>query len=354
MLNFKKQYFALEPGRIQYPINFDNLENCEVYGAKDFVLDKDTLGYSAPVYKIPKEYYIYNSGNIDFGNFPDGIENFYTHIKIINYQDFFNPGINFITMGDITPENLETMLNEIKKHILELENALISSYLFIDSQTPNQNNFPELPPGCTWFHNPVTRTIEALPVSEMYQEFEKLRDYLYKEIKKLLLKFKQEMSEELKQETDNLLKELEKLKNTLTTEMKEYKDNLKKEISNHTNDKKVEINDYVTLISKPDINEFVDDEKVNFTRFVEEHKESLKGEKGDTGERGEIGPIGPMGNSIKGDKGDQGEKGADGVVITAKGEYAFQITDGDLILHYTGDVAPKYKIDESGCLIKEV
>lgn len=215
MLNFKKQYFALEPGRIQYPINFYNLENCEVYGAKDFTLDTDTLGYSAPVYKIPKEYYIYNSGNIDFGNFPDGIENFYTHIKIVSYQDFFNPGINFITMGDITPENLETMLKKIKKHILELEKALISSYLFIDSQTPNQNNFPELPPGCTWFHNPVTRTIEALPVSEMFEMFNKLIEVLHKKIKVLLDQDHISIKNELNNETDILSKKLTELKEKL-------------------------------------------------------------------------------------------------------------------------------------------
>lgn len=226
----------------------------------------------------------------------------------------------------------------------------------------------QLEPSTVLYMN-ETGELEALPISEMYNKFDQMVNKAYEDVKKLLLVDKDNMSVELREETDLLLEELRMLKNKLAEELEEYKDNLKKEINIHTNDKKVEINDYVTLISKPDINEFVDDEKVNFTRFVEEHKESLKGEKGDTGERGEIGPIGPIGASgiqgIQGErgeqgiqgiqgiqgvqgpvgaKGDKGDTGSNGVMVETKGMYGFQVREGHLYLLTTGEETPNLQL----------
>ncbi len=46
--------------------------------------------------------------------------------------------------------------------------------------------------------------------------------------------------------------------------------------------------------------------------------------------------------------------GANGVVVEAAGHYAFQVLDGDLILTYTGDTAPKFALNEDGELIYNV
>lgn len=222
--------------------------------------------------------------------------------------------------------------------------------------------------------------LEALPISEMYNKFDQMVNKAYEDVKKLLLVDKDNMSVELREETDLLLEELRTLKNKLATELENLTRDKKIEITNHakekeesistlTENKKVEINDYVTLISKPDINEFVDDEKVNFTRFVEEHKESLKGEKGATGERGEIGPIGPIGatgiQGIQGEKGEQGiqgiqgiqgtqgiigpkgekgDTGSNGVMVETKGMYGFQVREGHLYLLTTGEETPNLQL----------
>lgn len=68
-----------------------------------------------------------------------------------------------------------------------------------------------------------------------------------------------------------------------------------------------------------------------------------KGDKGDTGEPGPQGVQGPP-----------GPQGVNGVVVEAKGTYAFDVNaQGHLILHYTGD-QPDFSINEDGHLILNV
>lgn len=264
---------------------------------------------------------------------------------------------------DILVSKYNQLVKDVTKVFSNLKNIGVKSDTLKMTKT-----LTELVPFTVWYLN-ADEELEALPISEMYYKFDQMVNKAYEDVKKLLLVDKEKMSVELREETDFLLEELRTLKNKLAEELEEYKDNLKKEINIHTNDKKVEINDYVTLISKPDINEFVDDEKVNFTRFVEEHKESLKGEKGDTGERGEIGPIGPIGASgIQGTQGERGEQGVQGiqgiqgvqgsvgpkgekgdtgsnaVMVETKGMYGFQVREGHLFLLTTGEETPNLQL----------
>ncbi len=272
--------------------------------------------------------------------------------------------INFKALEYESPLPVLSILVEMYNQLVEDSKTLfnyVKKQCFISDDKSTSLILPSLPNACVWCMG-EDGNIFALPVSELYENFNKMVDKVYEDVKKLLLT-------DLRENTDLLLDELKTLKNKLAEELEEYKDNLKKEINIHTNDKKIEINDYVTLISKPDINEFVDDEKVNFTRFVEEHKESLRGEKGDTGERGEIGPIGPIGASgIQGTQGERGEQGVQGiqgiqgvqgpvgpkgdkgdtgsnaVMVETKGMYGFQVREGHLFLLTTGEETPNLQL----------
>lgn len=271
---------------------------------------------------------------------------------------------------DILVSKYNQLVKDVTKVFSNLKNIGVKSDTLKMTKT-----LTELVPFTVWYLN-ADEELEALPISEMYDKFDQMVNKAYEDVKKLLLVDKDNMSVELREETDLLLEELRTLKNKLAIELEEYKDNLKKEINIHTNDKKVEIDDYIALTSKPDINEFVDDEKVNFTRFVEEHKENLKGEKGDTGERGEIGPIGPKGEQgiqgiqgvqgeqgkqgiqgiqgergIKGDKGDKGDAGNDAVIVETKGMYGFQVKNGHLYLLTTGNETPDFKIKDGHLIL---
>lgn len=212
MLEFKKEYFQTETNRYLYPTTLD-ISKCEVYGCKD---------REAFVYKIPNNYYTSNAGSIDFTLYPNGVWSDYTAIKIVEKLPYFQPSINFNKLGDITPSNLNKLKEEIKQHIVDIETAIMESYIFIDSGVPGQNNIPYLPNDCVWFRNGATGNIEALPIGELYDRFQNMIDTLYKEIKDLLLVDKKNMSAELRNETDDLLQEL----NNLDSEIRKNIENL--------------------------------------------------------------------------------------------------------------------------------
>lgn len=209
MLEFKKEYFQTETNRHLYPTTLD-ISKCEVYGCKD---------REAFVYKIPNERYTSNAGNIDFSLYPNGVWSDYTAIKIVEKLPYFQPSVNFNKLGDITPSNLNKLKDEIKKHIVDIETAITESYIFIDSGVPGQNNIPYLPNDCVWFKNGATGNIEALPIGELYDRFQNMINTLYKEIKDLLLVDKENMSQELRNETDELLEELNSLDTTIRNEI---------------------------------------------------------------------------------------------------------------------------------------
>lgn len=77
------------------------------------------------------------------------------------------------------------------------------------------------------------------------------------------------------------------------------------------------------------------------------------GPQGVQGVEGPPGPAGPQG--IQGPPGPQGPQGINGVAVSANGQYAFNVNeDGDLIVSYSGDVPPNFRINENGELILEV
>lgn len=71
-----------------------------------------------------------------------------------------------------------------------------------------------------------------------------------------------------------------------------------------------------------------------------------QGVQGPQGEKGDQGATGPQG--AQGIQGPQGPQGPAGAVVAADGQYAFSVdSNGHLILHYTGDTAPAFAIDQN-------
>lgn len=81
------------------------------------------------------------------------------------------------------------------------------------------------------------------------------------------------------------------------------------------------------------------------SRYVETgvSASGIKGDKGDAGPQGEQGPQGPQGPA--------GPQGLPGATVSTDGAYGFDVADGHLRLHYTGDAAPDFALDEDGHLI---
>lgn len=237
----------------------------------------------------------------------------------------------------------------------------------------------ELEPLTIWYMT-EDKEIANLPISELYNKFQKMIDTLYTEIKTLLIKDYDKFTEDMLAETERLKEEL----NALNEKLKEALD-IK------TGELKQDISDYVENTSKPIINTYVGDQyKVldayekkkedELNTYILENKDRLKGEKGeqgiqgfqgikgdqgergpqgiqgvkgDQGIRGEQGPQGVQGlKGEKGDKGDQGERGGDAVMVETKGMFGFQVReDGHLWLCYSGEEAPDLRINEEGHLI---
>lgn len=210
MLNFKKEYFKLEAGRTKYSTSFSDLmTSCEVYGKK-----QNPITSTAFTYLIPKDYYIYNAGNIDFTNYPDGIWNDYTDIKIVKSEPYFDLDFAFSSVGDITPENLNNMFNKIKDYFLETQKNIVEKQIFMDSGIPEQVGLPKLPAGCIWYQD--IDGLVALPVNKLYDDFFKTIDFLRKEIRGLLDTDYFELKINLFNETVKLKEQLEEYKNSIT------------------------------------------------------------------------------------------------------------------------------------------
>lgn len=77
-----------------------------------------------------------------------------------------------------------------------------------------------LEPLTTWYMDEKGE-IRTLPVSDLYGKFQQMIDTLYAEIKKLLIKDKESMSTELKNETSKLLGSLNDLESNLSTNISE-------------------------------------------------------------------------------------------------------------------------------------
>lgn len=303
MLNFKKEYFKLEENRQQYATSFSDLmTSCEVYGKK-----QNPITSTAFIFLIPKDYYTYNAGNIDFTNYPDGIWNDYTDIKIVKSEPYFDLDFTFSSIGDITPENLNNMFTKIKAAILGTEKEIIKSQLFVDSGIPKQLGLPDLPKGCIWYMS--DDGITTYPVTTLFEKYQELLNKIYEDTKKILL-------EDLDNRVKELVIQLEK-------DLKEIIDNYLK------TDSYLKLDKYTQ--------EKIEEAEKEIQDYIDYHMQDLKGERGYSiasvgfnkelpegnvytvyREDGEIigellarrGPRGPQG--IQGPKGDKGEQGITG------------------------------------------
>ena len=216
MLNFKNEYFSLEKGRLKYPTQFKDKSFLVVYGSKESGVTGTEL--TAHIYKIPENYYEINAGQLDFSNYPNGIENDFLTIRVTNLDSLFSLPLNFTDWKDISPENLTTTFEKIGVSILDIQKRLSEVAIYIDSGKPDQINLPKLPVGCTWYKD-QDENIVALPISDLYGKFQQMIDKLHKNIKDLLDIDYGKLSNELRNDTDELLKELndlnEKLKKSI-------------------------------------------------------------------------------------------------------------------------------------------
>ena len=177
MLNFKNEYYLLEKGRVLYPTAFTDLVSIEVYGSKEGGVTgtEDT----AHIFKIPNNYYTLNAGNIDFSNYPDGIENDFKSIKIVNIENLISLPVNFNEWKDITPDNLKVTFEKLGLSVKDVQKRLSEVGLYIDSNLPGEIGLPKLPVGCTWYCNQDGH-ITAIPINDLYGKFNQMIEHLKK------------------------------------------------------------------------------------------------------------------------------------------------------------------------------
>ena len=153
MLNIEREYFTLEKDRFLYQTKFKDKSRCDVYGRKKFITEAGEEELSAHVFLISKDFWTFNAGQLDFTNYPNGIWNDYISIDIIQRDEYTSPSINFGSMGDITPENLQSLSDYISKHLSDLEKRIVEDYLFIDEGTAENLGLPNLPENHFWGSN---------------------------------------------------------------------------------------------------------------------------------------------------------------------------------------------------------
>ncbi len=306
MLNFKNEYFTLEKGRLKYPTQFKDKSFLVVYGSKEGGITGTEL--TAHIYKIPENYYEINAGQLDFSNYPNGIENDFLTIRVTNLDSLFSLPLNFTDWKDISPENLTTTFEKIGVSILDIQKRLSEVAVYIDSGKPDQINLPKLPVGCTWYKD-QDENIVALPISDLYGKFQQMIDKLYNEIKKLTSIYTDTLKNELKKNAEQIINNIAEQKTTMklqpnitryqlpstwiiTDKTEVYINGLliSKEmyrIENYElilNDSLSDEADLVVKISLPStyIEELKNTAKEDIDNYITEKKKELKGDKGTT------------------------------------------------------------------------
>lgn len=183
MLNFKNDYFKTEAGRNLYPTEFKDFSKVEVFGSK--LGGPSGQEASANIYKIPKSYYKYNAGNIDFTNFPNGVASIYQTIKIVFYENLFSLDINFTGDKDITPKNLQETFEKVGVALKDMQNRLSKVALYVDSSEPGQINLPKLPNSSIWYRD-SDGNISSLPIEKFHNKFSELINEIYSAVEKKL------------------------------------------------------------------------------------------------------------------------------------------------------------------------
>lgn len=182
MLEIKQVYITLEKNKLIYSIPFDNLNNHIVYGRK-----KVEDVYTAYIYPIPPRELSYFDGKIDFTQFPNLLDE-YDSIKIVQLQDKANRSIYFSSMGNITPDNLETEFSELIGHLNTLEDLIMKKYILLDDEIPEEQRLlPKLQESTFWVYEDgriIPKTLNYLKIeyerymNELQIDFDKKHNIL--------------------------------------------------------------------------------------------------------------------------------------------------------------------------------
>ena len=178
MINFKREYIGLEQDRLLYPVSFKDKAKCNVYGRKKFITEAGEVQLSAHVFLISKDFWTFNAGQLDFTNYPNGIWNDYISIDIVEKDEYTAPSINFGSMGDITPENLQGLSDYISKHLSDLEKRIVEDYLFIDEGVSENIELPNLPENHFWARR--NGVIVGVNLDYLKADYEHLKNELWK------------------------------------------------------------------------------------------------------------------------------------------------------------------------------
>ena len=295
MLNIKREYFALEEQRLLYQTSFKDKSRCYVYGKKKFITEAGEEQFSAHAFPISKDFWTISAGQLDFTNYVGKIWEDYLSVVIVEHGEYTSPSINFGSMGDITPENLQELSNYISKHLSDLEKRIVEDYLFIDEGVAENKGLPNLPENHFWVRK--NGVIVGVNLDYLKKDYE----YLKGELQKI---FKEYATETLKVMEQKLTEHYNELIKNLNLEFDKI-------IENITTNSKEQIQKFIEDTIKPIINQYKDDMLVIIYDYVQEHYENLKGEKGDRGEQGIQGQTGPQG--LKGDQGEKGPQGLQGI-----------------------------------------
>lgn len=408
MLNIKREYFALEEQRLLYQTSFKDKSRCYVYGKKKFLTKAGETELSAHVFPISKDFWTISAGQLDFTNYVGKIWEDYLSVVIVEHEEYANPSINFGSMGDITPENLQSLSDYISEHLSDLEKRIVEDYLFIDEGAAENIELPNLPENHFWVKK--NGVIVGVNLDYLKKDYEYLRNKLEQDFREFYTKTFEAIKTSVKEWYKTFLEEvirdleeqegivLENLKEKARAFLDEYVEGTSKpQINSHTSLKREELDSY-TAYKKSELDTFIAEKKQELKGDKGEQGiqgiQGMKGDKGDrgeqgiqgekgeqgiqgaageqgiqgiqgpkgqqgiqgeTGDKGDIGPEGPQGvQGIKGDKGDKGDTGANGVCIPIEsGRFVMTVEGDNLVMYYNeGTVPPNYEINENGELVE--
>ena len=219
MINFKREYIGLEQDRLLYPVSFKDKAKCNVYGRKKFITVAGKEEVSAHAFLISKDFWTFNAGQLDFTNYANGIWNDYISIVVVEKGEYTAPSINFASMGDITPENLQELSEYTTKHLSDLEKRIVEDYLFIDEGVAENIGLPNLPENHFWVRRNgviVGVNIDYVKndydhfVKELEKDFNDFHDLTFEKIKETIkvwyIEYFDKVSKEFKEQADKEIK----------------------------------------------------------------------------------------------------------------------------------------------------
>lgn len=225
MLNIKREYFALEEQRLLYQTSFKDKSRCYVYGRKKFITEAGEEQFSAHAFPISKDFWTISAGQLDFTNYVGKIWQDYLSVVIVEHGEYTSPSINFGSMGDITPENLQELSDYISKHLSDLEKRIVEDYLFIDEGVAENIGLPNLPENHFWVRK--NGVIVGVNLDYLKKDYIFLKEELKKDFKNFYIETFEALKKALKkyyleiyqQATTELTKLKEKLMSELNTKV---------------------------------------------------------------------------------------------------------------------------------------